>query len=108
MNDYHDLSSLADKLSGVWRLPLAQHATLKAAVDQLNILVFGVDHRASDKVNTDLAEVYREALESIYSEAWNGELPYILQILQNVPGLIPEEEEQAVTDTIKSRLSAND
>ena len=81
---------------------------LHRTVDELNVLIFGVDHRASDKVNTDLAEVYREALESIYTEAWNGELPYILRILQNVPGLIPEEEEQAVTDTIKSRLSAND
>ena len=81
---------------------------LRKTVDQLNILVFGVDHRASEKVNSDLAEVYHEALEEVYSEALNSELPYILRILQNVPGLIPEKDVKAVEDTIKSRLSADD
>jgi hypothetical protein len=106
MNDYHDLSSLADELMEYHDgKDGATMATLEAAVDQLNILVFGVDHRASDKVNTDLAEVYGKALEEVYLEAWNSQYPYILRILQNVPGLIPEKEEREVKDLIKEQVS---
>ena len=65
---------------------------LRKTVDQLNILVFGVDHRASEKVNSDLAEVYHEALEAIYAYAVASFNEPLQQMLQDVPGLIPEEE----------------
>ena len=65
---------------------------LRKTVDQLNILVFGVDHRASEKVNSDLAEVYHEALQKVYDYAVASFNETLQQMLQDVPGLIPEEE----------------
>jgi len=75
-------------------MPQEHREQLEDTVDQLNILVFGVDHRASEKVNSDLAEMYHEALEAIYDYAVASFNETLQQMLQDVPGLIPEDEDE--------------
>ena len=75
-------------------MPQAHKEQLEQTVDQLNILVFGVDHRASDRVNTDLAEMYHESLEAVYDYAVASSNDTLQHMLQDVPGLIPEDEDE--------------